>query len=69
MRRSGRVDDVGESGGIVDDLYMFDGIAEGSREALVGKVGFCGLGGRSAASPRPTIRSTDLSGGLARARS
>ena len=45
VRRSGRVDDVGESGGTVDDLYMFDGIADGSREALVGKVGFCGLGG------------------------
>ena len=44
MRRVGRVDDVGESGGTVDDLYMFDGIADGSREALVRKVGFCGLG-------------------------
>jgi hypothetical protein len=39
VRRVGRVDDVGESGGTVDDLYMFDGIADGSREALVRKGG------------------------------
>jgi len=51
---------------------MFDGIAGGSREACtVGweRLKAADLGGRSAASPRPTTRSTGLGEDLALTRS
>jgi hypothetical protein len=61
--------------GIVDDLYMFDGIAGGRQGHLEGEAfggilsGLGEFGGRSAASPRPTTSSTALTADLALARS